>query len=170
MPSAQHGAAVQTTPPKPHTKVQEIAEQIHFDPNTMLPGAQHPSLNYNATESTHRASEWRNFAQSQVGRACCRGTRGLNSDSVSLAEWARKVAGFGALLCRKNARIPRGSDAENSRILCSHVSGTFVGSRRRAEGVGGEECVEARCLGAKRGVCRRSGRWPCWLFQGSCGS
>jgi len=52
---------------KKSSKVQEIAEQIHFDPNTMLPGAQHPSLNYNATESSRRADEWRNFAQSQSG-------------------------------------------------------------------------------------------------------
>jgi len=60
-------------------QVQEIAEQIHFDPNTMLPGAQHPSLNYNATESSHRANDWRSFAQSQVNdarfrirhRLCC---------------------------------------------------------------------------------------------------
>ena len=50
-------------PHKQQSKVAEIAEQIHFDPNTMLPGAQHPSLNYNATESSQRANEWRAFAQ-----------------------------------------------------------------------------------------------------------
>jgi len=60
-------ATGQSPPVKQSTKVQEIAEQIHFDPNTMLPGAQHPALNYNATESSRRADEWRNFAQSQSG-------------------------------------------------------------------------------------------------------
>jgi hypothetical protein len=29
-------------------KIAELTETIVFDPNTMMPGAQHPSLNYNA--------------------------------------------------------------------------------------------------------------------------
>ncbi|EKX45349.1 hypothetical protein GUITHDRAFT_138930 [Guillardia theta CCMP2712] len=45
------------TPPKQSSKIAEIAESIHFDPNTMMPGAQHPSLNYNVVESTSRANE-----------------------------------------------------------------------------------------------------------------
>ena len=43
-----------------------LASQIHFDPNTMLPGAQHPNLNYNATEASKRATEWRQFAQQVI--------------------------------------------------------------------------------------------------------
>jgi hypothetical protein len=42
-------------------RVAELAEQIHFDPNTLMPGAQHPLLNYTAMEyaatSTYSASK-----------------------------------------------------------------------------------------------------------------
>jgi len=54
------------TPPKQSSKIAEIAESIHFDPNTMMPGAQHPSLNYNVVESTSRANEWRKYTESNL--------------------------------------------------------------------------------------------------------
>jgi len=54
------------TPPKQSSKIAEIAESIHFDPNTMMPGAQHPSLNYNVVESTSRANDWRKYTESNL--------------------------------------------------------------------------------------------------------